>query len=211
MITDALKNHLSDQLKILHRQDLTDSLFHYLELLHKWNKAYNLTAIRSPLEMISKHVMDSLAILPWIHGQRIIDVGTGPGLPGIPLALANPDYHVTLLDSNGKKTRFLTEVKRTLGLDNIEIVESRVENYRPSAGFDTVVSRAFSSLSQMITWTSHLVAQQGIWLAMKGIYPEEELKSLSRPWQVEEYEVPLCPGKRCCILIKNNNNQDYTS
>lgn len=202
-----LQEALCKQLDSLHMTHLTDPLFHYLTLLQKWNKAYNLTAIRDPLEMISKHLMDSLAILPFIQGKHIIDVGTGPGLPGIPLALAKPDYQFKLLDSNGKKTRFLHEVKRTLPLDNVEIIESRAENYRPSQGFDTVVSRAFSSLSQMITWTSHLVAKDGLWLAMKGLYPKEELTSLTLPWQVKEYTVPFCTGARCCILIKNNNNQ----
>lgn len=202
----SLKESLRKQLESLHMTHLTDSLFQYLALLKKWNKAYNLTAIRDPLEVISKHLMDSLAILPFIQGKHIIDVGTGPGLPGIPLALAKPEYQFKLLDSNGKKTRFLREVTRTLQLDNVEIVESRAENYRPLQGFDTVVSRAFSSLSQMITWTSHLVAKEGVWLAMKGLYPAEELKSITKPWQVEEYTVPFCTGQRCCILIKNNNN-----
>ncbi|WP_133130171.1 16S rRNA (guanine(527)-N(7))-methyltransferase RsmG [Legionella yabuuchiae] len=173
----------------------------YLQLLHKWNQAYNLTAVRDMTSMVSRHILDSLAILPWVKGQRIIDVGTGPGLPGIPLALANPDKRVVLLDSNGKKIRFLQEVKRMLSLNQIEIVQSRVENYHPTQGFDTVISRAFSDLTQMLTWTSHLIAADGIWLAMKGRIPEDELKTIAHPYQVVPYTVPGLEGQRCCVII----------
>jgi len=183
--------------------DLAPHLFlDYLRLLDIWNRAYNLTAIQTQQERIGRHILDSLAILPWIKGPRIIDVGTGAGLPGIPLAIACPDKAFVLLDSNGKKTRFLYEVKRTLRLPNIEIVQMRVENYRPAQGFDTVVSRAFSELKQMIAWTHHLRAETGIWLAMKGRYPDTELSEIEGQIKVHTYHVPEVEGERCCVIIK---------
>jgi 16S rRNA (guanine527-N7)-methyltransferase len=186
---------------------LSSSLFHYLLLLDKWNAAYNLTAIRDLESMVTKHLLDSLAVLPWINGSRILDVGTGAGLPGIPLAIAQPDKHFTLLDSNGKKVRFLQEVKRQLGLTNLEIVQFRVENYHPTQGFDTVTSRAFSSLEQMVHWTQHLIVEQGIWLAMKGRCPDEELAALNKHYRVEPYTVQGIEGERCCVLIDNSNKE----
>jgi 16S rRNA (guanine527-N7)-methyltransferase len=183
-------------------QSLKNSLADYLFLLHKWNVAYNLTAIRDLKSMVSKHILDSLAVLPWLKGTHVIDVGTGAGLPGIPLALARPDFNFVLLDSNGKKTRFLQEVKRELKLKNVEIVQFRVENYRPSQGFDTVISRAFSSLQQMIQWTQHLIGQQGIWLAMKGRSPDEELPKIKLRTQVVHYSVAGVEGERCCVIIE---------
>lgn len=180
-----------------------NQLMDYLGLLEKWNRAYNLTAIRERDTMITHHLLDSLAIAPWVHGERIIDVGTGAGFPGIPLAIAHPEWQITLLDSNGKKTRFLQEVKRSLRLENIDIIQTRVETYLPSPGFDTVTSRAFSALSQMLSWTKHLLNHQGKWLAMKGRYPEEELHTLHQPFQVEHYSVPHLDGERCCIIIDN--------
>ena len=178
-----------------------DKLLHYLHLLDKWNHAYNLTAIRSIEEMVNRHILDSLAILPWVKGPYVLDVGSGAGLPGIPLAIARSDLSIVLLDSNGKKTRFLQEVKRMLSLSNVDIVQNRVENYHPSRGFDTVTSRAFSELSQMINWTQHLIAKDGIWLAMKGRYPQDELTNLQHTYQVKTYTVPGIDGNRCCVLI----------
>ncbi len=192
---------------LLKYEPINESYAHYLYLLAKWNKTYNLSAIREPQEMVSKHLLDSLAILPWLQGRRIIDVGTGAGLPGIPLAIAQPDIHFVLLDSNGKKTRFLQEVKRQLKLDNVEIVQFRIENYRPQQGFDTVISRAFSSLQQMIQWTQHVLNQEGIWLAMKGRYPQTELAELQQPYRVEHYTVTGLEGERCCVLINTNKEE----
>ncbi|HHV7783630.1 TPA: 16S rRNA (guanine(527)-N(7))-methyltransferase RsmG [Legionella pneumophila] len=184
-----------------------DLLLDFLLLLNKWNKTYNLTAIRDIETMVSKHLFDSLAILPWIKGNHIIDVGTGPGLPGIPLAIAKPDLQFVLLDSNGKKIRFLNEVKRQLNIKNIEPIQIRVENYHPNQGFDTVISRAFSSLEQMIKWTQHLVAQDGLWLAMKGRFPDTELVPIHQTYRVERYAVPGIEGERCCVLINNTNKE----
>lgn len=202
-IPAAFAQILADGLEQLGLQTATSPLLHYLILLQKWNKTYNLTAIRDMETMITRHVLDSLAIRPWIQGKRLLDVGTGAGLPGIPLALANPNLEVVLLDSNGKKTRFLQEIKRTLKLENIEVIQSRVENYHPSFDFDTVTSRAFSELAQMLKWTRHLIGRNGIWLAMKGRLPETELASINLPYQVKPYTVPGLDGERCCVIIEN--------
>lgn len=194
---------LKEGLQQFDMETLSASLSDYLFLLNKWNLAYNLTSIRDLESMVGKHLLDSLAILPWLKGNHIIDVGTGAGLPGIPLALARPDLYFVLLDSNGKKTRFLAEVKRQLNLKNVEIVQFRVENYHPTQGFDTVLSRAFSSLEQMIQWTQHLIADTGIWLAMKGRYPDTELHEIKQSCKIERYTVAGVEGERCCVIIEN--------
>jgi 16S rRNA (guanine527-N7)-methyltransferase len=135
---------------------------------------------------------------------RIIDVGTGAGLPGIPLAITNPNLEFVLLDSNGKKTRFLNEVKRSLSLSNITVVQTRAENYHNDAIFDTVISRALSEISQLMAWTQHLIAKDGIWLAMKGRYPEAELLNIHSPYEVHTYEVPGIDEQRCAVVIQND-------
>ncbi len=180
-----------------------EQLLIYLALLQKWNKAYNLTAIRDVNDMVTHHILDSLAILPWVNGPRVADIGSGAGLPGIPLAILNPALQVVLLDSNGKKIRFLQEVKRVLKLTNVEIEQARAESFHSTARFNTVTSRAFSSLEGFIDWTKHLIAEQGIWLAMKGRHPEQELASINHPYHVETYEVPGITGDRCCVIIEN--------
>jgi len=176
----------------------------YLELLHKWNHAYNLTAIRDLESMVSKHILDSLAILPFVNGESLLDVGTGAGLPGIPLAIAAPNLKIVLLDSNGKKIRFLQEVKRQLKLDNVEIIQSRVESYHPDILFDILTSRAFSSIDQMLNLTRHLIAPDGMWVLMKGLRPDDELAAIQMPSRVESYIVPGVDGERCCVIIENN-------
>lgn len=202
-----IKSCLNQGLSQFNLENFCEPLFSYLLLLKKWNAAYNLTAIRDLESMVSKHILDSLAISPWIKDGTILDVGTGAGLPGIPLAITHPERQFVLLDSNGKKTRFLNEVKRQLNLKNLEIVEFRVENYHPSQGFDTVISRAFSSLEQMIQWTQHLIAKNGIWLAMKGRYPDTELNVLHQKYRVERYNVSGLDGERCCVLIENTTKE----
>jgi 16S rRNA (guanine527-N7)-methyltransferase len=175
----------------------------YLSLLQKWNGAYNLTAIQDKESMFKLHILDSLAILPYIHGQKIIDIGTGAGLPGLIIAMAKQDLAVTLLDSNGKKIRFLQEVKRVLSLNNVNIVQSRAEDYNPEINFDTVLSRAFSNIKNMQEWSRHLLARDGVWLAMKGQIPEAELYDTASTYQIYTYQVPGVIGKRCCIILKN--------
>lgn len=200
---DDIEQHLKNGLEQFNLVNLCAPLTQYLLLLDKWNAAYNLTAIRDLETMVSKHLLDSLAILPWLNGKLILDVGTGAGLPGIPLAIAQPERQFVLLDSNGKKVRFLQEVKRQLALPNLEVVQFRVENYHPKQGFDTVLSRAFSSLEQMIFWTQHLISPEGVWLAMKGRYPEEELAQLDKNFRVHTYTVKGLESERCCVLIDN--------
>lgn len=194
------------ELRALGLESSFDDFVRYLELLFRWNKAYNLTAVRDPNEMIYRHILDSLAILPWLRGNRWIDVGSGAGLPGIPLALARRDATLVLLDSNGKKTRFLMEVKSQLKLDHVEIVQARAENYHPFQPFDTLLARAFSDLKQILSWTSHLLMPNGLWLLMKGKYPEHELLDLQRPFEVKHYAVNGVLGARCCVMIENNKN-----
>ncbi|WP_275098861.1 16S rRNA (guanine(527)-N(7))-methyltransferase RsmG [Sedimenticola hydrogenitrophicus] len=180
-------------------------LLDYLALLLKWNKAFNLTAIRDANEMVSRQLLDSLSILPLLRGTRVLDVGTGPGLPGIPLAVARPDCQFTLLDSNGKKTRFVQQSVVTLGLDNVQVVRDRVEGYRPAAGFDTITSRAFAALSKMLQLTRHLLDEQGRLLAMKGTVPGEEIAELAAAGyrvEVVPLRVPESDGQRHALLVE---------
>ncbi len=163
-------------------------LIAYLALLTKWNRVYNLTAVRDPAEMVVKHLLDSLAIVPHVVGPRVLDVGSGGGLPGIPLAIARPELAVTLLDTNGKKTRFMTQAVTELGLSNGSVVHSRVEQFTPATPFDTITSRAFASLADFVTGSAHLLAPHGYLLAMKGARPEAELAALPSGWR---YEVVL--------------------
>ncbi|WP_108652839.1 16S rRNA (guanine(527)-N(7))-methyltransferase RsmG [Dongshaea marina] len=183
-------------------------LVDYVGLLHKWNKAYNLTSVRDPEEMLVKHIMDSLVVSPLLSGQRFIDVGTGPGLPGIPLAIANPDKEFVLLDSLGKRVRFLRQVVHELGLTNVTPVQSRVEQFQPEQGFDGVLSRAFASIQEMLLWCKHLPSKQGVFLALKGVVPEDELNQLSAPFSVEAIHplaVPCLQGERHLVVIGYNN------
>ncbi len=169
-------------------------LLQFLQLLAKWNQAYNLTAVRDPQEMVTRHLLDSLVLLPYVQGPRVLDIGTGPGLPGLPLAVARPEYSFTLLDANAKKTRFVTQAVGELGLKNVEVVQSRVENYRPVEKFDTLVARAFSSIADMLANTHHLCAPGGRFLAMKGVYPEAELAAIPAGYAVSEVAVLQVPG-----------------
>lgn len=156
--------------------NMVQKLIDYVRLLYKWNKAYNLTAVRDPQEMVSRHLVDSLSILPWLRGKRCIDIGTGPGLPGMVLAIAEGGArHWTLLDSNGKKTRFLRQAVAELGLENIEIIQERVEKFQPTEKFDTLTTRAFAELGEILQLSHHLIADEqhrGRMLAMKGARAE---------------------------------------
>ncbi|CAM3789156.1 16S rRNA (guanine(527)-N(7))-methyltransferase RsmG [Rouxiella silvae] len=181
-------------------------LIGYVELLHKWNKTYNLTSVRDPMQMLVRHILDSIVVNPHLEGHRFIDVGTGPGLPGIPLAIVRPDSHFTLLDSLGKRVRFLRQVQHELGLTNIEPVQSRVEEFIPEPAFDGVISRAFASLQDMLTWCHHLpVKGQGRFYALKGLRPDDELDTLPQGIQLQEIiklRVPELDGERHLVILK---------
>jgi 16S rRNA (guanine527-N7)-methyltransferase len=153
-------------------------LLGYLDLLEKWNHAYNLTAVRSRFEMLGRHLVESLAISPFISGSQVVDVGSGAGLPGIPLAIANPAVQYTLLDSNGKKSRFLLEVKRALNLANVEVETVRVESWVPTKQFDSVVTRAFADLATTLARVDHVLSDQGMVYAMKTQQAQHEIESL---------------------------------
>lgn len=179
-------------------------LIEYVLLLHKWNQIHNLTSIREPLQMLSKHILDSLSISPYLQGPRILDVGTGAGLPGLPLALTHPQYRFALLDSNGKKTRFLAHVIQTLMINNVDIISSRVENYYSEDCFNCIVSRAFSQLNEFLCKTKHLCCKNGIFLAMKGQYPNEEINTLDANFKLIESKPLKIAGleqKRHVLII----------
>ncbi len=181
-------------------------LLAYLDLLAKWNRSYNLTAVRKPEQMLVRHLFDSLAIHPFLRGPQILDVGSGAGLPGIPLALACSGHDFTLLDSNSKKTRFITQAVAELGLDNVTVVQSRVEAYE-AAGFDTIVSRAFSTLAEFAHGAQPLLAADGILLAMKGVYPDTELAELPAPFrrvQTIKLQVPDLEAERHLLIIQRD-------
>ena len=169
-------------------------LLAYLALLEKWNRVYNLTAVRDAERMVSHHLLDSLAAVPYFQGAAVLDVGSGGGLPGIPLAIARPDMQVTLIDSIAKKTAFLLQVKAELGLANLNVVTSRVEDYQPETRFDVVTSRAFSDLKEFVTLTRHLLKPAGRWLAMKGLMPHEEIASLPGWVRVSANHALAVPG-----------------
>ena len=169
-------------------------LLAYLALLDKWNRVYNLTAVRDSGRMVSHHLLDSLATVPFFKGESALDVGSGGGLPGIPLAIARPELQVTLIDSIAKKTAFLLQVKAELGLSNLNVVTGRVEDYRPDARFDVITSRAFSDLKGFVTLTRHLLKPGGCWLAMKGLYPNEEIAALPPGVKVSADHAVIVPG-----------------
>lgn len=180
-----------------------DQLLAYHGLLVKWNKAYNLTAVRDPAAMIGRHLIDSLSVLPWIGEGRLLDVGSGPGLPGIPLAICRPDLQVTTLDSNGKKTRFQVQVKAELGLDNLQVINGRAEAVEEPP-FDMVISRAFASLQDMLDLSGHLCAPSGVFLAMKGLYPDSEIEQIPSGYTLKEshrLELPVSDGERHLLVL----------
>ena len=179
-----------------------------VEQLDKWNKAYNLTSVRDPMEMLVKHILDSLVVSPYLQGQRFIDVGTGPGLPGLPLAIINPDKQFVLLDSLGKRITFIRQVCHLLKLTNVTAVQSRVEKYQPEQLFDGVISRAFAALQDMLNWCYHLPANNGKFYALKGLVPEQELENLAKGLKLERIEslvVPELEGQRHLVIIDKNN------
>jgi len=186
-----------------------DLLLEYLQLFHKWNRTYNLSAVRNPEEMVHRHLLDSLSVIPHINGKNFIDVGTGGGLPGIPLAIMFPEKSFTLLDSNGKKTRFLFQVKTSLHLDNVTVENQRVEAFQPETKFCAVISRAFASIEDMVKGCHHLLSENGLFYAMKGQFPQDELSVLEKHYKVVDsfaLTVPDSDGERHLIVLNNTNN-----
>ncbi len=204
MLTENLKE-LVKQAEITLTDQQISQLIHYVELLTKWNKAYNLTSIRDPQEMLVKHILDSLVIGDKLKGEHFIDVGTGPGLPGIPLAILYPKRQFVLLDSLGKRITFLRQVVYQLKLNNVKPVQSRVENYHAEQVFDGVLSRAFASLTDMVTWCYHLIDDNGRFYALKGQFPQDEIAQLPDHVNIDtsyQLVVPQLTGERHLIVLK---------
>ena len=174
----------------------------FLAELSRWNKAYNLTAVRNLDDMVTHHILDSLSIFPYLHGKRCLDVGTGAGLPGLVLAMANPETEWVLVDSNIKKTRFVTHVVQTFNITNVEVIHCRIEDYEPNNKFDSIVSRAFSNLESFVEKTSHLLSENGKLLAMKGNISPEELDGINnREIKIQNLKVPGVNTERNLAII----------
>lgn len=184
---------------------IQQKLLDYVALLHKWNKVYSLTAVREPERMISLHLLDCLAVLPHINGPRVLDVGSGGGMPGIVLAIVRPDWSITLIDSNGKKTSFLQQAAISLGLSNVTVVTGRVEQYQPAVCFDLITSRAFSDLGEFVRLSHHLLAANGCYGALKGVYPQQEVAQIPAGFVVTEVvplHVPGLDAERHLVTIR---------
>lgn len=186
-------------------------LLDYVALIHKWNKVHNLTAVREPEEMITLHLLDSLAVLPHIQAERLLDVGSGAGLPGIPLALCLPELQVTVLDSSHKKASFMRQAKAELEIANLEVVCTRVEQFKPDVQYDVIISRAFSDLNLFTSLSRHLCKPGGQWLAMKGQLPHDELAQISiQPSKIIPLQVAGLEAQRHLVFLPFNP-QDLTS
>jgi len=205
---DSLLDKLADGLADLPLElnaDVQSRLVDFLHLLVKWNRAYNLTAVRQPEQMVTRHLLDSLVVGPYLQGPRILDVGTGAGLPGIPLALAYPDHHFTLLDSNGKKIRFVTQAVAELGLANVDVVQSRIEAFQPASRFDTITARAYASIEELVSQTTRILADGGQYLIMKGVYPVAEVEAMPTGYRLEAVQplnVPKLDAERHLLIIR---------
>lgn len=201
------------ELSLTLNADQCDKLLAYLKLLQKWNGVYNLTAVRDPEQMVKQHLLDCLAVLPAFQGassagMRVLDVGSGGGLPGIVLAIAFPDMQVSLIDTVQKKTAFLTQVKVELGLENVTVLSGRVEMLEDAQQFDVITSRAFSDLKEFIQLTSHLLKNEGHYIAMKGVVPQAEMADLPEAWKVSKVwplTVPGLQAERHLILMDRSS------
>lgn len=193
---DQTELHVTDQQIV--------QLMEFVNLIHKWNRAYNLTSVRDPKQMVIKHIMDSIIVAPHLTQQHYIDVGTGPGLPGIPLAIMHPDKSFILLDSLGKRVRFMKQVAYELKLSNIQPVQARVEDFQSQVPIDVVLSRAFASLKDMLHWCQHLVDSAGTFVALKGQLPQQEIDELPEGFKITEIvrlQIPNLTGERHLIKI----------
>ena len=195
-----------DQLQITSDVTQQSAWLDYLALLWQWNQTFNLTAIRDPQQVVARQLLDCLAILPWVQGPRLLDVGSGAGLPGIPLALARPDWQWVLLDSNGKKTRFIQQAIIRLGLTNVTMAQARLEDFQPDGGFDTITARAFAPPQQLVPATATLRAEAGRWALMLGRYPPAQvvawLDASAHHYRIVPLVIPDGPGQRHLLLIR---------
>lgn len=184
-----------------------NQLVDFVLLLHKWNKTYNLSSVRDPSQMLVKHIFDSIAVTPHLYGANIVDVGTGPGLPGIPLAIMCPEKSFTLIDSLGKRVIFMKQAVHALGISNVSPIQSRVEDVNPDKPYDVVISRAFASLNDMLHWCKHLTNPQGEFLALKGQLHQQELSDIPAQFTLVKSIPLLIPsliGERHLVKIKIN-------
>ncbi len=215
-----MKKFLHDALIANHHvvsQDTEKKFIAYLDLLSRWNQIMNLTAIQDEKDSVLLHLLDSLSIKDYLHGTRILDVGTGAGLPGIPLALVCPDKQFVLLDSNNKKIHFLRQVMYELSIPNVEIIHARCEDFKPQKLFDSILSRAFARIQVMLETTEHLQATHGQFLLMKGVYPEQEIREIPARFSVQavhELHINGLAAKRHLVVIvrslssgKNNSHR----
>jgi len=193
ILLEDLSNGL-DLLEIRRSSDIQDRLISYLTILDKWNRTYNLTAVRQIAKMVRVHLLDSLSVLPYVKGPNIVDVGAGAGLPGIPIAILLPNFEVTLVDSNAKKTRFMQQVVSELNLINVEVVRARVEDLPSNSQYDSVISRAFAAVNDMLNAAGHLCKPEGKILAMKGCKPTTEIEALLPDFRLEKMIKLSIPG-----------------
>jgi 16S rRNA (guanine527-N7)-methyltransferase len=184
-----------------------ERLIQYLRLLEKWNRVYRLSGVRDPAKMLSHHLLDALAVVPHVTGRAILDVGSGAGLPGIPIAVALQDSHVTLLDSNQKKAGFMQQAAIEMELRNVDVVCERVEQWRPAGRFDFVISRAFAEIGEFVRLAGTLCAPHGVLAAMKGVYPHQEIAQLPTPFKLKHVvplDVPRVGGARHLVLLERS-------
>lgn len=205
MLQAKLQNYINE-LKFEVPASVQLQMLEFLAMLAKWNQSFNLTAITDPYQMLTHHLMDSLVVAPFIQGSRILDVGTGAGLPGIPLSLLYPDKQFTLLDSNGKKIRFLVQVKAKFQLMNVQTVQTRVENYQTTPCFDDIICRAVGAAPEIINQSKHLLSPNGRWLFMKGAVPQLELDKIKQTYVMHALQVPGLAAARHLIVVHNQES-----
>jgi 16S rRNA (guanine527-N7)-methyltransferase len=208
----ALQQVLAEGIQDMHlaaSQEQQNKLMDYLALMFKWNSVYNLTSLRDPMQMVTHHLLDSLAAVPaFENAASVLDVGSGGGLPGIVLAIVRPDMKVSMIDTVHKKTAFLTQVKAELGLTNVTVYTMRVEQLQVSDKFDVITSRAFADLSDFVNWSSHLLAEPGRYIALKGVAPKDEQERLPAEWKVtkvEPLQVPRLGAERHLVFIERSS------